>query len=289
MPVHIATVIIYQICRGLEHAHKHNVVHRDLKPANIMISNQGQVKILDFGVAHFQEEENLTSLGALLGTYHYMSPEQAQGKSVTPASDIFSLGILFYELLTGLKPFDNDDESKVLEKIVHKKARSVRKLNPAVPRTLNRIIKKCMRKNAKRRYENAEKIKLKLERYLKKYSIDHNAILKSYIENMSPTPVNPKWPPNLARRTVYRLTHQKFATYLVWLFVLAGIVLGERYLYSKEIKISEQREVATKFAVSLWDKVKATIVIPDAMIQQKKSDDQETSVDSTSDNSAVTP
>ncbi|RQW06163.1 serine/threonine protein kinase [candidate division KSB1 bacterium] len=262
LPVHIATVIIYQMCRGLEHAHKSGVIHRDLKPANIMISNQGQVKILDFGVAHFQEEENLTTSGALLGTYQYMSPEQALGKSVTPASDIFSLGVLFYELLTGLKPFVKDDDGDVLEKIMRKKVRSARKINPAVPKLLNRVIKKCMRKNVRWRFQNVDKIKMKLEVYLKKYSIDHNAILKVYLDNMSPTAVDRKWPPSLGRRIQYRLTHQKFSTYFIWLIMIAGIVFGERYLYSREIEFTDQRDIVIEFASSVWNNLKHALIKP---------------------------
>ncbi|NQT25169.1 serine/threonine protein kinase [candidate division KSB1 bacterium] len=255
VPVHIAALIIYQICRGLDHAHKAGVIHRDLKPANIMISNLGQVKILDFGVAHFQAEENLTALGAVLGTYHYMSPEQAVGKKVTPASDVFSLGILVYELLTGIKPFSKDDDGEVLEKIVNKKVRSVRRINPAVPRSLDRIIKKCLKKNSKRRFQDADQIKLKLEKVLKKYSLDHNAILKTYLDNLAPTPPDPHWPPNLWRRILYRLTHQSIRTYFIWVMVLAGFGFGEYYLHSRGITLQHQWNVVQKVTLSAWDRV----------------------------------
>ncbi|MBN2105512.1 serine/threonine protein kinase [bacterium] len=255
VPVHIAALIIYQISRGLEHAHKNGVVHRDLKPANIMISNLGQVKILDFGVAHFQAEENLTALGAVLGTYHYMSPEQALGKKVAPASDVFSLGILFYELLTGIKPFSKDDNGDVIEKIVHKNVRSVRKINPAVPRSIDRLIKRCLRKNIKRRFQDVDQIKLKLEKYLKRYSLDHNAILKTYLDNIAPTPPDPHWPPGLGKRIRYRLTHQKVGTYFLWFLIMAGIVYGEKHLLSKNITLADQWKTARDFTVSLWHQV----------------------------------
>lgn len=254
LPVHIAALIIYQICRGLEHAHQNGVIHRDLKPANIMISNLGQVKILDFGVAHFQTEENLTALGAVLGTYHYMSPEQALGKKVTPASDIFSLGILFYELLTGIKPFIKDENGDILEKIVHKKVRSVRKLNPAVPRSLDRVIRKCLRKNVKHRYQNVAKVKSSLEKVLKKYSMDHNALLKAYIDNISPTPLDLNWPPKLSRRIKYRITHQKPVVYLLWILITAGIVYGEYTLLSKGIKPADQWRVVRGFIIGGWER-----------------------------------
>ncbi|MFC1569556.1 serine/threonine protein kinase [bacterium] len=255
VPVHIAALIIYQICKGLEHAHKSGVIHRDLKPANIMISKLGQVKILDFGVAHFQAEENLTALGAILGTYHYMSPEQALGKKVTPASDIFSLGILFYELLTGIKPFSKDDDGDVLEKIVHKNPRPVGSINPAVPVSIDRIVRKCLRKNVKRRFQSVDQIKLILEKYLKKYSLDHSAILKTYLDNIAPTPPDVNWPPKLSRRITYRLTHQSFRTYLIWILVIAGIIYGENRFLSQGITLPDQWKVVSESAVSLWQKV----------------------------------
>jgi serine/threonine protein kinase len=275
VPVHIAALIIYQICRGLEHAHKNGVIHRDLKPANIMISFLGQLKILDFGIAYFQTEENLTALGAILGTYHYMSPEQALGKKVAPASDVFSLGILFYELLTGIRPFSRDDDSDVIEKIIHKKPRDIRKLNPAVPRSLARLIRKCLRKNVKRRYQGVGPIKLKLEKYLRKYSLDHNAILKNYLDNITPLPPDPHWPPNLGRRILYRLTHQKIRTYLIWLIVITGIIIGEARLLSNGISLADQWKTASQYTISIWHRIKPAETAPDIETDQTGVDKTE--------------
>lgn len=254
VPVHIAALIIYQICRGLEHAHKNGVIHRDLKPANIMISNLGQVKILDFGVAHFQAEENLTALGAVIGTYHYMSPEQALGKKVAPVSDVFSLGILFYELLTGLKPFAADEHGDVLEKIVHKNPRSVRRINPAVPGSFGRIIKKCLRKNPKRRFQDTHDIKRRLERYLKRYSLDHHAVLKEFLDNITPVTMDETWPPDFYRRNWYRLTHQRVRTYILWLAILAGIVYTEYRLISRGTGLMFQFYTLRRTVHTVWNR-----------------------------------
>jgi len=255
VPVHIAALIIYQICRGLEYAHKNGVIHRDLKPANIMISNLGQVKILDFGVAHFQAEENLTALGAVLGTYHYMSPEQALGKKVSPTSDVFSLGILFYELLTGNKPFSSDDQGEVIEKIVHKNPRSPRSINPTVSRSFNRIIKKCLRKNPKRRFQSTREIKLKLEKYLKRYSLDHQSILKEFLENITPTHLDDSWPPDLYRRVWYRITHQRLRTYIIWASVLACIAIAEVRLISSGRTLRIQWHTLRVTAAAVWHRI----------------------------------
>ena len=266
LPVHIAAIVLYQICRGLEHAHQNGVIHRDLKPANIMISDLVQIKILDFGVAHFQTEENLTALGAVLGTYNYMSPEQALGTKVTPASDIFSLGILFYELLTGTKPFYKDEKEDVLEKIVRRKPKSARKLNPAVPRSFERILKKCLRKKSKRRYQDVRKIKIPLEKFLKRYSLDHHAILKNHIENMQPMKIDEKWPPNFRQRVWYHTTHLKPRTYAILTLLLAAIIYGECKLIQSGINTRVQWEAVHSQSNNLWHHVFPTI--KNAQIQQ---------------------
>lgn len=254
VPVHIAAIILYQICRGLQHAHTSGVVHRDLKPANIIISDTGQVKILDFGIAHFHYDENLTSLGAVIGTYNYMSPEQALGKRVTPASDIFSLGILFYELLTGFKPFAKDEKGEVLEKIVHKRARPPGKLNPAVPRSFSRIIRKCFRKKPQRRFQDTEKIKTRLEKLLRRYPLDHQMVLKRFLQNLTPRKLDENWPPKFWRRVWYRMTHLRVRTYV--LFALGMIAVGsvEYGLISREIGLGRQWQTVQKTSRSVWSR-----------------------------------
>ncbi len=255
LPVHIAAMIIYQICRGLQHAHEHGIVHRDLKPANIMISTSGQVKILDFGIAHFQYDESLTSIGAVIGTYNYMSPEQALGKKITPASDIFSLGILFYELMTGFKPFAKDDNAEVLEKIIHKGYLSPGKLNPAIPRCLGRIIHKCLRKKHSRRFQDMEMIKSRLEKFLRRYPLDHQMLLKRYLENLTPTPMDENWPPKFWRRIWYRLTHFRFRTYLLVVLGILSVFIVEYRLISRGTGLAQQWIYTKRIVQSAWDTI----------------------------------
>ncbi len=255
LPVHIAAMIVYHICRGLGYAHENGIVHRDLKPPNIMISEIGQVKILDFGIAHFTHDDNITSLGAVIGTYNYMSPEQALGKKVTPASDIFSLGVLFYELLTGFKPFIKDNKGEVLEKIIHKGFRPPRKLNPAIPKSFERIIKKCLRKKERRRFQSTRVIQKRLENYLRNYSLDHQAVLKKYLENLTPRILGKNWPPGYWRRVRYRLTHQKFRTYFYW-FVSICIILAVEYgLNQKGITPKRQWDATYRFGSGLVQRI----------------------------------
>ena len=255
LPIHIAVIILYQICRGLQHAHAYGVVHRDLKPANIIISDSGQVKILDFGIAHFQYDEKLTALGAVIGTYNYMSPEQALGKKVTPTSDIFSLGILFYELLTGFKPFSKDEKGDVLEKIVHRGIRSPGKLNPAIPRGLGRIIQKCLRKKSTRRYQDTGEIKCRLERYLRRYPLDHQMILRKYLENLTPGRIDENWPPAFWRRIWYRMTHLRARTYILLTLGLLIVGFVEYRLLSRGTGLGQQWHSIKNGGRWTWDRV----------------------------------
>jgi serine/threonine protein kinase len=262
LPVHIAAVIVFHICRGLGYAHEKGVVHRDLKPPNIMISDIGQIKILDFGIAHFHHDDNITSLGAVIGTYNYMSPEQALGKKVTPASDIFSLGILFFELLTGFKPFIKDAKEEVLEKIVHRRFRAPRKLNPAIPRSFEKIIKKCLKKKERRRYSSTKPIQKKLEKYLRHYSLDHHAILKNYLNNLTPRILDKNWPPGYWRRIGYRLTHQKIRTYLFWLLVIVILYVFEYGLISRGVTLHHQWCTIKEQVITLAQRILPEATVP---------------------------
>ena len=252
VPVHIAAIILYHVCRGLEHAHSFGVVHRDLKPANIIISNTGQVKILDFGIAHFQYDDNLTSLGTVIGTYNYMSPEQALGKKVTPASDIFSLGILFYEMLTGYKPFAKDEKEEVLEKIIHRGVHPPGKRNPAVPRRFGRIIRRCLRKRATRRFQDTGEIKKRLERYLRRYPLDHQYVLKTYLDNLTPKTVDRNWPPNFWGRIWYRMGHLRIRTYVYLVLGVLTIAGLEYRLISRGVGVGEQWDSVKSAVESFW-------------------------------------
>ena len=254
LPVHIAAMILYQICRGLQHAHGYGVVHRDLKPANIIISNTGQVKILDFGIAHFQYDENLTSFGTVIGTYNYMSPEQALGKKVTPASDVFSVGILFYEMLTGLKPFAKDEKEEIREKIIHRGYRSPQKINPIVPRRFGRIIRKCLRKRASRRFQETEEIKTRLEKFLRRYPLDHQMVLRNFLGNLTPKTHDAHWPPRFWRRVWFRITHLRFRTYVIVTLILLSAAILEYRLISGGTGLSQQWQYTKKMCVSAWNR-----------------------------------
>ena len=152
--------IAQQIAEALQEAHGQGVIHRDLKPANVMITPRGQVKVLDFGLAKLLADTDVTQslLNGPVGTPHYMSPEQALGKTVDVRTDLWSLGVVFYETLTGRLPFGGDSAVSVLRAIVSDQFKPVRKLRPDIPVGAERIVDKALEKNQYQRYATAEEI-----------------------------------------------------------------------------------------------------------------------------------
>ncbi len=156
--LHEKVRVMEQICSALAFAHSKGVVHRDLKPANVHLQPNGQVKIVDFGLARISTS-NMTQDGIVLGTPNYMSPEQALGDKVDARSDIFSAGAVFYELLTNHKPFDADSTPGVLFQVVHKEPPAIRQWSPEVPRSLVEVVEKAMVKDRKLRFQTAEQMR----------------------------------------------------------------------------------------------------------------------------------
>ena len=147
--------ILLEVGRGLAHAHRRGVIHRDVKPRNVFLTEDGEVKLLDFGLAHISQS-TLTATGQVMGSPHYMSPEQILGKRPDPRSDIFSLGALFYELITGEKPFVAPTLPEVFDRILDAEPEPIRDLAPAVAEGLSRIVSKMMRKGVEERYATVD-------------------------------------------------------------------------------------------------------------------------------------
>jgi tetratricopeptide (TPR) repeat protein/predicted Ser/Thr protein kinase len=160
-----AAGIIAQVCRALDAAHSEGVVHRDLKPQNIMVDTQGRVKVMDFGIARSTEGTGgMTQTGALLGTPEYMSPEQAKGQHVDARSDLFSLGIIFYEMLTGKTPFHADTMMATIFRRTQEKARPPLELDPTIPQQVNDVVVKCLATEPEQRFQSASEILVALGR-----------------------------------------------------------------------------------------------------------------------------
>jgi serine/threonine protein kinase/tetratricopeptide (TPR) repeat protein len=151
-----AIAVAKQVCEGLEEAHALGVVHRDLKPQNIMIDKNGNAKVMDFGIARSIEAAGMTQTGVMIGTPDYMSPEQAEGEEADQRSDIYAMGVILYEMVTGDVPFKGDTAFSVALKHKTKLPQDPKKLNPEVSDDLSRLILICMEKERERRYQTAE-------------------------------------------------------------------------------------------------------------------------------------
>jgi predicted ATPase/tRNA A-37 threonylcarbamoyl transferase component Bud32 len=158
LPADRAVGIAQQVCAGLAEAHRLGVVHRDLKPGNIMIDKKGDAKILDFGIARSLYARGITAEGVVVGTPEYMSPEQVESKGVDTRSDIYSLGVLLYEMLTGAVPFEGDSAFSIACKHKTEAPPDPRETNPGLPAGLSAVILKCLAKEKEARYQTAEEL-----------------------------------------------------------------------------------------------------------------------------------
>lgn len=156
LPVREVLDIVSQVALGLAYAHEHGIVHRDVKPSNIMMIRDGHVKITDFGIARMESASVRTQTGMVLGSPKYMSPEQVMGKLIDQRSDIFSLGVMLYEMLTGKAPFAGENVNAIMYQTLNAIPPPPSSLNPAVPDMLNFIVAKALAKGLEDRYQNAK-------------------------------------------------------------------------------------------------------------------------------------
>jgi serine/threonine protein kinase/Flp pilus assembly protein TadD len=162
LPIGKSISIAKQVCEGLDEAHRLGVVHRDLKSSNIMIDKEGNVRIMDFGIARSLEAKGITGAGVIIGTPEYMSPEQVEGKEVDQRSDIYSLGVILYEMVTGRVPFEGDTPFTIGMKHKGETPKDPKELNTQISDDLNNLILKCMEKEKDKRYQSAEDLNTEL-------------------------------------------------------------------------------------------------------------------------------
>ncbi|MBQ1495922.1 MAG: Stk1 family PASTA domain-containing Ser/Thr kinase [Bacilli bacterium] len=175
--------IMSQLTDGLAHAHDSYIIHRDIKPQNIMILDDGMIKITDFGIAMAINASDLTQTNSVMGSVHYLPPEQASGKGSTIKSDIYSLGIMMYEMLAGVMPFRGETAVEIAMKHLKNPMPSVRKANETVPQSVENIILKATAKNPKNRYNNVRELYDDLKTCQDKSRMDEKRITFTYPEN----------------------------------------------------------------------------------------------------------
>ena len=166
LPPRVAARLLADVARGVHHAHEWNVLHRDLKPANILYSAAGAPKVADFGLARRTDGPGLTVTGEVMGTPAYMAPEQAGGKRVTGAADVYSLGAVVYECLTGRPPFTGANAAEILMRVLKDEPPAAASLAPGVPGDLAIICHQCLRKDPARRYGSAAALEADLRAFL---------------------------------------------------------------------------------------------------------------------------
>ncbi|MFT9488161.1 MAG: Stk1 family PASTA domain-containing Ser/Thr kinase [Tepidibacillus sp.] len=158
LPIKEALKIAEQIALALDHAHQHHIIHRDIKPHNILIGNQGQVKVTDFGIARAVSSATITQTGSVLGSVHYLSPEQARGGWTDEKTDLYSLGVVLYEMITGSLPFSGDSPISVALKHLQENFIYPRELDPSIPQSVENIILRALMKDPLKRYASAEEM-----------------------------------------------------------------------------------------------------------------------------------
>lgn len=181
-----AISIAIQICDGLAHAHEHQILHRDIKPHNILATSSGLFKVTDFGISRsLNSTTSLTTTGSIMGSVHYFSPEQARGLEMGYSSDLYSLGVVLYEMVTGEFLYDGPESVTIALKHIHEPVPDPRQINPHIPSELVQILYKVLEKDPKQRYQTAHEMKLALEHALDSIEVESRTASGSRRQHLS--------------------------------------------------------------------------------------------------------
>lgn len=164
LPSETVVRIISSAANGLQHAHEKGILHRDIKSSNIMISEKGEIKLMDFGIAKMKGSASLTRVGSIIGTLEYMAPELLSGSAPSVASDLYAMGVVMYELLTGKLPFEGNTEASLINSIVHQKPLPLRTYTTGIPKELEDILENLLKKKPEKRVAGAEELKTLLQK-----------------------------------------------------------------------------------------------------------------------------
>ncbi len=244
-PVHTAVEVGRQVLAALAHAHKNEVVHRDIKPHNIMVDDDRRVKVTDFGIARAGASQ-MTEAGSIVGTAQYLSPEQARGTAVDRRSDLYSVGVVLYELLTGKVPFTGDSPVEIAMKHLSDTPPAPSELQPGVPKELDLVVMRALAKDPERRYQSAEEMDADLERIARGLGVSSETeeAATQIIAGANAMPTQISHAPTIARtggypvEPVYYDYEEEPRRRPVWPWVLAlllvlGAVLGGWYVYNQ--------------------------------------------------------
>jgi serine/threonine protein kinase len=230
LPLEDVIDIGIQICKGLSHAHRNGIVHRDIKLQNIMRTKEGDYKITDFGISSVSHmNTTLTQTGTVMGSAHYFSPEQASGGRVSYTSDLYSLGVLLFKLLTDAFPFDADNSVSIALKHLQEEMPDPRELNDEVPPGLVKVLKKALAKKPKERFQTADEMMAALERVKKEISFDHTTVYrldKTVARPSRPTSRTSRHKVDHSRKKVVFISMAVLASMMVAVFAFADSLLG---------------------------------------------------------------
>ena len=231
----VAGQIAIRILSALQHAHKNGIIHRDIKPQNILVHSDGHIKVADFGIARVAGSSTISRSDSVMGSVHYFSPEQARGEEVTFASDLYSVGVVLYEMLTGQPPLDGDTPVAIALQHINGKARPMHEINPAVPPAMERVVEKAMEKRPEKRYQSALEMAQDLQRALQDPQGD-------WLEKNTELPI-----PSLAQQTGRQkpLRNKKKRPGLLTFALIASAVIllglfhGASFLYDQIFNMTE--------------------------------------------------
>ena len=245
-----AVELTLKVAAALQVAHAHGIVHRDIKPANIMVTRDGEVKVMDFGIARLQTDATAPQTSSVIGTPAYFSPEQAQGQPVDERSDIYSLGCVLYELLCHRQPFTGDTPVAIAYKQVNENPVPPSQVNPAVPPVLDAVVMKCMAKNPANRYATAHELMADLERVRAGQDVEATPLLPAAgAAGGATTQVIARQPTQVMAPPEPEGSSKK-----VWLGALIGILVvailaGGGYLLAKSLNSDD---TPTTFTLDSW-------------------------------------